>query len=69
MVVLEQLLSMRVPAELKGAQSKALDAHIQKKILKPLSSTSHKTLAVGDDKAHPDLLEVSSDIRSIDHYG
>jgi len=69
MVVLEQLLSMRVPAELRASQSKALDAHIQKKILKPLSSAPHKTLAVGDDKAHPDLLEVSSDIKSIDHYG
>jgi len=68
MVVLEQLLSLRVPAELKGVPSKALDAHIQKKILKPLSSTTYQTLAVGEDKAHPDLLEVSNIARRLDHY-
>jgi len=60
MVVLEQLVELRVPAELRGASSKTLDAHIHKKILKPLSSTPHRTLAVGDDKAHPDLLEVGA---------
>lgn len=65
MVVLEQLVELRVPAELRGVPSKALDAHIHKKILKPLSSTPHKTLAVGDDKAHPDLLEVGATFRSL----
>ena len=67
MVVLEQLLDLRVPPELRGVPSKALDAHIQKRILKPLSSTSYKSLAIGDDKTHPDLLEVRSDIRPLKH--
>jgi hypothetical protein len=54
----EQLLSLRTPAKLRNTSGKELDNHITKVILKELSRTKPKDLAAGDDKAHPDLLEV-----------
>jgi hypothetical protein len=55
----EQLLSLRTPAELRDTTGEELDRHITKVILKELGRTTATALVAGDDKTHPDLLEVS----------